>query len=309
MAQSSAGDNASLETVSSALLDSPSFITTTSSLSIANSSLASNNSLSAQTVIMCKGASMGYELDARSCGYAIGTIQHHLAREFTWGPRGTEIRYDFPMPRRWVSCGLLTATLPVLSKSVQLTRSVADGTCVIQTRVLPGYTSAEASLQDVALGAIAVMTECVQKKTPSEGGLAKNIGGDNKLGLVVAKPYEAAKNVRCYGDVATMVIVNSCQNIMDKMDVSNSPRIFGIGAGVDVELPYIWHSDDHKCIMTITTSGPTDVSTWANMWEAATIATGMCSVQRKKGLYSHIGVSRMLYLEVAAEGAHDHETP
>ena len=176
MAQSSAGDNASLETVSSALLDSPSFITTTSSLSIANSSLASNNSLSAQTVIMCKGASMGYELDARSCGYAIGTIQHHLAREFTWGPRGTEIRYDFPMPRRWVSCGLLTATLPVLSKSVQLTRSVADGTCVIQTRVLPGYTSAEASLQDVALGAIAVMTECVQKKTPSEGGLAKNIG-------------------------------------------------------------------------------------------------------------------------------------
>lgn len=174
IAQSLTGDNASLETVSSALLDSPSSITTTSSLSIANSSLASNNSLSAQTVIMCKGASLGYDLDARSCGYAIGTIQHQLAREFTWGPRGTEIRYDFPMPRRWVSCGLLTATLNVLSKTVQLTRSVADGTCIIQTRVLPGYTSAEASLQDVALGAIAVMTECVQKK--SEGGLAKNIG-------------------------------------------------------------------------------------------------------------------------------------
>lgn len=123
-----------------------------------------------------------------------------------------------------------------------------------------------------------------------------------------------------------MAIVNSCQNIMDKMDVSNSPRIFGIGADVDVELPYIWHSgeeqsnhrqhanssqtkiadeeshtDDHKCIMTITTSGLTDVSTWAEMWEAATIATGMCSVQRKKGLYSHIGELGVLRFCVGVE--------
>ncbi len=48
---------------------------------------------------------------------------------------------------------------------------------------------------------------------------------------------------------------------------------------------------DHKCIMTLRTSAYADVSSWTKIWEAATIATGMCSTQGKKGLYSQIGES------------------
>ena len=83
---------------------------------------------------------------------------------------------------------------------------------------------------------------------------------------------------------------------------------------------------DHKCIMTLRTSAYADVSSWTKIWEAATIATGMCSTQGKKGLYSQIGeslfggkkivsmdhgvtafagASKRLYLEVAADVGDD----
>lgn len=64
--------------------------------------------------------------------------------------------------------------------------------------------------------------------------------GDGKLGISVSKQ---TPNARCYGTAAVPGIVNSCQSIMDNMDVSKTVRTFGTGGvGVDVELPYTWHS-------------------------------------------------------------------
>lgn len=131
--------------------------------------------------------------------------------------------------------------------------------------------------------------------------------GDGNLGLFVAKQ---TPNVRCYGSAAVAAIVNSCQSIMDRMDVSKEARTFGIGGtGVNVELPYTWHSGeqaalkvrhhccmakmrsavDHKCIMTLRTSGPSDSESWHRIWETATFVTAMCARRGKKGLYSQVG--------------------
>lgn len=42
-----------------------------------------------------------------------------------------------------------------------------------------------------------------------------------------------------------MNIVSSCESLMDKMNVSTATRVFGrSGVGVDVELPYTWHSGE-----------------------------------------------------------------
>ena len=69
--------------------------------------------------------------------------------------------------------------------------------------------------------------------------------GDGRLGVIVAKQ---TPNVRCYGSAAVMGIVNSCQSIMDKMDVSEEVRTFGTGGiGVDVKLPYTWSSREQSC--------------------------------------------------------------
>ena len=173
----------------------------------------------------------------------------------------------------------------------------------------------------MALGAYRVIQKCVEQKSPGGGGIAKELGecalpglrqrtdmssGDGRLGIFVAKQEP---NVRCYGSAAVRAIVNSCQSIMDRMDVSKEVRTFGTGGiGVDVELPFTWHSGqqaapkvrhyyianvkpavDHKCIMTLQTSGPSDSESWHRVWETATFVTAMCARQGKKGLFSQIG--------------------
>ena len=73
-------------------------------------------------------------------------------------------------------------------------------------------------------------------------------GGDNKLGVYVALPMESPTNVRCYGSAAAAAILESCQSILDKMDVSNLRTVFGRSgtAGPHVELPYTWQSGKLK---------------------------------------------------------------
>ena len=124
-----------------------------------------------------------------------------------------------------------------------------------------------ASLQDVALAAGAVIAECVEKTNPSSGGVAGSIGkillvrfvcelgvngsvggegGDNKLDVYVAKPDLPSTDVHCYGSVGVRGFVNSCQSILDRMDTDYPDRIFGKrgDVGVEIELPYIWHSSE-----------------------------------------------------------------
>lgn len=101
-----------------------------------------------------------------------------------------------------------------------------------------------------------MVQKCVEQKSPSTGGVAIELGkcagfhpcwerlmissGDGRLGIFVSKQ---TPNVRCYGTAAVPAIVDSCQSIMDGMDVSKTMRTFRTGGvGVDVELPYTWHS-------------------------------------------------------------------
>ena len=98
---------------------------------------------------------------------------------------------------------------------------------------------------------------------------------------------------------------------MDGMDVSKTVRTFGTGGvGGDMVLPYTWHSGqqvaseafvifcsvanvkllaNHKCMMTLRTSGPPDSESWRRIWESATFITAMCARQGKKGLYTQLG--------------------
>lgn len=116
VAQESAGDSLPLETLSSALLKNASFASTTASLPLANSSLISNHSVSESIKIIC-GDLLGNNLNLRSRLSALSTINSTDTRQLSWGRRGTGVEYDYPVPREWVSCELLTA------KAVHDTRS------------------------------------------------------------------------------------------------------------------------------------------------------------------------------------------
>ena len=146
----------------------------------------------------------------------------------------------------------------------------------------------------------------VSEPLPSLLLMSNEIPGDGRLGVFVAKQ---TPNVRCYGTAAVTAIVNSCQSIMNRMDVSREIRNFGrAGSGLDVELPYTWRSGqlaapkvrhyyvanvrpvvDDKCIMILRSSGLSDSESWHRIWETATFVTAMCARRGKKGLYSQIG--------------------
>ena len=53
---------------------------------------------------------------------------------------------------------------------------LVDGNCVVETLLFNSATSAVASLRDVALATNGLITECVKKITPGEGGLAQQFG-------------------------------------------------------------------------------------------------------------------------------------
>ena len=146
---------------------------------------------------------------------------------------------------------------------------LADGSCIIGAvlNILnDGY--AVASLQDVALATGALIAECVEKRNPSKGGLAENfgeillvrficelgvngsVGGDNKLEVFVTKPDLPPTDVHCYGSVGVRGFVDSCQSILDRMDTEYKDRFFGKrgDVGVEIELPYIWHSSEQLVV-------------------------------------------------------------
>lgn len=92
-------DDTSLNTAAG--LDNVTSAMRATSLAVFNSSLAPNN-VSAEVKYECQDR-FGSNLNLVSCQSAALTIEYQLRRPCTWGPRGTAVRYDFPLPQRWVS--------------------------------------------------------------------------------------------------------------------------------------------------------------------------------------------------------------
>lgn len=93
-------NNTSLGTA--ARLDNITSDITGTSLAVFNSSLASEN-VSAKVKYDCQDR-FGSNLNLLSCQSAALSIEYQSQRPCTWGARGGRVRYDFPLPQRWVSC-------------------------------------------------------------------------------------------------------------------------------------------------------------------------------------------------------------
>ena len=121
----------------------------------------------------------GNDLNSTSCYDAVTNsgLDPRSTEPKTWGPRGTTVRYDFPIPQWFVS-----RTYNVRRNShfiVPLAENISslseDGTCIFQAVIAPRRISAQASQTDVLLGATTLIDSCAEAN-PSTGGLAKQLG-------------------------------------------------------------------------------------------------------------------------------------
>lgn len=72
-------------------------------------------------------------------------------------------------------------------------------------------------------------------------------GGDNRLEITLLKQEPSA---RCYGSADVPGIFESCVSLMNDMDGNPWFQTVGIGAGVDVTLPYTKRSGEVRSLVT-----------------------------------------------------------
>ena len=101
---------------------------------------------------VCNGDAFGYDLDVPSCNNAIRFVGFNTT-ERSFGMRDSR-EFDILLPQRFIS---------------------SNGKCVIEPALAPGVTEARASPEDIAVASVAVVRNCAAK-TPSRGGIAKEIG-------------------------------------------------------------------------------------------------------------------------------------
>ncbi|KAL9130272.1 MAG: hypothetical protein Q9175_007066 [Cornicularia normoerica] len=150
---------------------------------------------------VCNGDAFGYDLDVPSCNNAIRFVGFNTT-ERSFGMRDSR-EFDILLPQRFIS---------------------SNGKCVIEPALAPGVTEARASPEDIAVASVAVVRNCAAK-TPSRGGIAKDIGGDDKLRVVVSK-YDP-ENVRCYGKMRRPNAHISCMEILTMMQTDDRNMFWG----------------------------------------------------------------------------------
>ena len=116
--------------------------------------------------------------------------------------------------------------------------SGSSGLCFLQALLVPGAASGHASSKQVGQAGYVVFQRCVVER--GIGGIAENVGGDNKINVVIAT-YEP--RVRCDRTAVKGPPWESCLLISLDMEASKERMVFGNKAAdprVQVNLPVIY---------------------------------------------------------------------
>ncbi|KAL6716091.1 hypothetical protein ACLMJK_005657 [Lecanora helva] len=178
--------------------------------------------LNAQYDITCDGAHFGWNPNVADCASAINYISPDT-EQLVFGQRHTALRdISVPLPHRFMG---------------------DQGECFFQT-IIPNdrITTARASLAEIKRAASALLFSCAEGDN-SQGGVISQIGGDNKLYIVLGiyKP-----RVQCRGTFG--LDRTSCQSILMDMPADKVSKTWGMEGQKDVqeELPLMLTSGNHS---------------------------------------------------------------
>ncbi|KAL9069082.1 MAG: hypothetical protein Q9161_005729 [Pseudevernia consocians] len=198
--------------------------------------------------------------------------------QFTFAERDSGVPCDVPLPLRTLS---------------------NDGLCLIQPVLSAGAISGHASPTEVGQAAYTLLQTCVIER--GTGGMAFNIGGNNKVNVAMAS-YKP--NIKCDSTSTPGPAWNSCVAVFVNMRATKPARIFGFAEDPLVEeiLPLTLEGSDRKCQAHIDIEGAATISSWYELWEAVTAIASMCTRQKGKGgKAKELGLGRNIRLELSAK--------
>ncbi|CAD6576714.1 MAG: hypothetical protein ASARMPRED_007840 [Alectoria sarmentosa] len=208
-----------------------------------NASIQDPNASSGRGLdIQCDGARYGFNPSLSDCEGARSYIQP-VSEQFIFGERHTGLPSS-------------TFALPYMIMGDK-------GECFFQPINIGDGATGRASLNQIRSAASALFLKCATSH-PSQGGIVKNIGGDNNIAVTMSV-FEP--KVQCRGSFDTAL---SCKDVLADMPASTDSELFGPPGTPFVKeiLPQEIASLDNECIVTLYTTGRSDVLAWYRIWEA-----------------------------------------
>ena len=156
-----------------------------------------------------------------------------------------------------------------------------DAACLMVPFMRPhSQVTGHASAMNVSDAARAILHDCVIRRRL--GGLAFQIGGDNRVGVVLTQP---PVQPTCAGTGTATTPPSSCRYIMDEMDKTHVKERFGRTGAVDFALPLTLRAPDGKCQVVIDTESPqfTVTTSWYKIWVAVEGIVTLCVDNGKSG--------------------------
>ncbi|KAM0796759.1 hypothetical protein BDR22DRAFT_824859 [Usnea florida] len=230
--------------------------------------------------IQCDGANYGYNPSISDCEGA---------------------RSDIPPDSEQLIFGERHTGLPESTVSLPYILMGDKAECYFQPINIGDGATARASLYQIRNAASALFLKCASNN-PSQGGIVKNIGGDNNLAVImgVFKP-----KVQCRGYFDTP---ETCTEILADMPATPDLEVFGpkdtpfVKEILPQEVVSYWPrltivlKADDKCVMKLYSTGSSDVVAWYRVWEAVEATYAVCGRSRKSGSYRGIGLQGNVFL-------------
>lgn len=220
--------------------------------------------------IQCDGAKYGFNPSLSDCERARSYIAPDLD-QMDFGERHTGLPESiFPLP--YIVMG-------------------DKAECYFQPKIVGDGVTGRASLNQIRTAASALFLKCASND-PSQGGIVRNIGGDNNLAVVMAV-FEP--KVQCRGDFGNPY---SCKDILSDMPASTDLEVFGPRDTPFVKqiLPLDVASRDDKCVVKIYSTGRSDVVAWYQIWEAVEATFAICGRSWRGGSYRGLGLQGNVFL-------------
>ncbi|MCJ1451162.1 hypothetical protein MMC28_001497 [Mycoblastus sanguinarius] len=243
-----------------------------------NQTSVSSDFTSPTFTVNCSGDDFGRDLNVADCASAISYI-NDVPTQARFGRRtDAHQNFDIGLPSRQIG---------------------DQGLCTIQLLLKPQHSTALASPFAIHQAATTIFDICVNSP----------LRGDNNLQVAIA-PYDP-KDVHC-GNIgppgSTVPPIYSCKNVVDNMPTSKDLEAFGKMGSTpqpEVTLPaykVCTIALDRACVLVVGTFGPTDTTSWYEIWEAAVAISGMCVCNGNVGAARGLGRYENIFIGIYTPG-------